>query len=481
MDELIRTFIADADDCLASMEQALLLLESDPHDSELLNEVFRAVHTIKGNASCFNFTELTAFTHELEELLDRARSGETELVQSHFTQFLAAVDTIREMVDAAVGRRPSKATLTLRVGITKIDRLLDLTGELAIARGHVQQAVDESGANEKVLDALRELDRLAFELQEGVMNLRMVPVGPALRDFHRIVRDLGSAKGKRVDFTIDGEDVEIDLTVIELLKDPFTHMVRNAIDHGLETPEVREACGKSAAGQIRVTASHAAGGVVIKIGDDGAGIDESKLAERARQLGLEPDLNLIFEPGFSTAENVTDLSGRGVGMDVVRRNVESLGGTIAIDTTQGLGTTFTIRLPLTVAVISGFGVGVGDETYILPIDVIGECVELPAGTGSDDTTVINLRGEPLPCVRVRSLFAIEHGTPERESVVVVQHESMRAGIVVDKLLGSAQSVMKPMARMFRDVPGIAGSSILGNGRVALILDVPQILERVRRQ
>lgn len=517
--QLIDAFVAETDDLLDEVEQLLLRLEQTPEDDQLLQEIFRGVHTLKGNAACLQYDDLTQFAHVVEELLDGMREGRIDANAAGVSQLLEAVDALRDIAVRSVNgngtltetqealvlhlaawvgsagavnpveasaqqtTRVVRSARTLRVGIEKLDRMLDLAGEIATVRGNVRQLVEETGADEKTLDAVRELDRLSFDLQQAIMNVRLVPVGPSLRHFHRIVRDLAATQGKRAMLVLEGEDVEVDTTVIELLKDPITHMIRNAIDHGLEKPEARLARGKNAAGTIRITALHQSGGITFRLADDGAGLNETSIAERARTMGFDPDRlsrqelwHMTLRPGFTTAHEVTDLSGRGVGMDVVRRNVESLRGTLTIDSQPGSGTTINIRLPLTVAVIDGFAVGVGDETYVIPIDTIIECTEMPADAHGT-TGVIDLRGAPLPFLRIQSIFGLDAVAGDRENVVVVEHEHGRAGIVVDKLFGSSQVVMKPMGRFLRQVPGVAGSSILGNGRVALILDVQEIIRR----
>lgn len=521
--QLIDAFVAETDDALDEVEQLLLRLEQTPDDDALLQEIFRGIHTLKGNAGCLQYDDLTQFAHVMEELLDGMREGRIDANAAGVSQLLEAVDALRDIAvrsvngngaptqpqeelllllaawagsavasnqnagrDAGLLQRPSasRSARSLRVGVDKLDRMLDLAGEIATVRGNVRQLVEETSRDEKTLDAVRELDRLSFDLQEAIMNVRLVPVGPSLRHFHRVVRDLAASQGKRVMLVLEGEDVEVDTTVIEQLKDPITHMIRNAIDHGLEEPRMRVARGKNVAGTIRITALHQSGGITFRFSDDGAGLNETSIAERARVLGFDPERltrqelwNMTLRPGFSTAAEVTDLSGRGVGMDVVRRNVESLRGTLTIDSQPGAGTTIDIRLPLTVAVIDGFAVGVGDETYVIPIDTIVECTEMPENPERLSSGVIDLRGTPLPFLRIQSIFGLDAGADERENVVVVEHEHGRAGIVVDKLFGSSQVVMKPMGRFLRQVPGVAGSSILGNGRVALILDVQEIIRR----
>jgi two-component system chemotaxis sensor kinase CheA len=514
--QLTDAFIGETEEILDQVEQSLLRLEQTPENDELLHDIFRGVHTLKGNAACLQFDDLTQAAHIIEELLDGMREGRVEANVARISQLLEAADVLRDVAVRSINgngaltdvqnaillrlaggtittdayaqqiARSSRSARTLRVGIEKLDRMLDLAGEIATVRGNVRQLAEDS-ADEKLLDTVRELDRLSFDLQEAIMNVRLVPVGPSLRHFHRVVRDLAASQGKRAMLVLEGEDVEVDTTVIEQLKDPITHMIRNAVDHGFESTDVRLARGKSAVGTIRITALHQSGGMVFRINDDGGGLNEADIAERTRALGIDPERlsrqelwSMTLRPGFSTASEVSDISGRGVGMDIVRRNVESLRGTLSIDSQPGTGTTIDIRLPLTVAVIDGFAVGVCDETYVIPIDTIVECTEMTAPDERDDERevgVINLRGEPLPFVRLRSIFGFEAADTARENVVVVEHQHGRAGIVVDRLFGSSQVVMKPMVRFLNQVPGVAGSSILGNGRVALILDVQEIIRR----
>ncbi|HXH62578.1 MAG TPA: chemotaxis protein CheA, partial [Gemmatimonadales bacterium] len=370
----------------------------------------------------------------------------------------------------------------------KLDRMLNLTGEIAIARGRVAQQLSAlpSEIGQEILEAHREADRLQLELQEQVMKARMVPVGPVFRQYARTVRDLARAHGKSVSLVIEGDDVELDTRVVERLRDPLTHMIRNTIDHGIESPELRAALGKAVEGRLTLRAAHDGGLIVIEVRDDGAGFNRERIAERARALGLATDperlsdaelLPFVFAPGFSTAEVVTDLSGRGVGMDVVRRNIESLRGTIAITNAPGEGAVISIRLPLTLAIIDGFGVGVGDETYVVPLDAVLECLSLPRDThrDGDGHGVLNLRGDPLPFLRLRDRFTVAGDAPAREHVLVVQHAGGRAGIAVDTLFGERQAVIKSLGTVLDGLSGVSGSTILGDGKVALILDVPALL------
>jgi two-component system chemotaxis sensor kinase CheA len=347
-----------------------------------------------------------------------------------------------------------------------------------------------------LLEMHREAERLYMDLQSEVMGIRMVPVGPLFRQFVRSVRDLARNHGKLARLEVVGGDVEMDTTVLEQLKDPLMHLLRNAVDHGLETPAVRESQGKNACGVIRLTAAHSGGNIVVTLKDDGAGFDRAAILAKAKRLGLlsgkwsgrlsgddeiqDQELySLVFQAGFTTADSVTDLSGRGVGLDVVRRNIDILRGTVEISSTAGKGTTITIRLPLTLAIIEGFSVKVGSETFVVPLEHVIECTELPAEQrNSESSGILNLRGTALPYVRLRRAFGLSGDPAKKENIVVVKVNDFHAGIAVDELLGGMQTVVKPLGRAFRGVPGIAGSTVLGDGRVGLIIDVPSLLRGV---
>lgn len=535
---LLQTFLAESGENLAAMEEALVVLEVKPDDTETLEEIFRAVHTLKGNAAALGFSGLSEFAHAVEDLLEQVRRQALSLTGEPIDHLLHAIDVLRELVPAAAdgndglddtqratierlreisrvaparsGKRTKAPAIghpaaapkrslggtswtdrlrTLRVGIDKLDRMLTLTGEIAIARGRIGSLVacEELPDLDAIRQAYWEADRLHMELQELVMQVRMVPLGPTFRQHIRTVRDLAAAGGKQARLVIEGADVEVDTTVIEQIRDPLTHIVRNAVDHGIESPDHRTARGKDPTGRVTLRSYHEAGNVVIQIEDDGAGLNREQIAVRGQSLGLVADLErlsdkelyqLILEPGFSTAGSVTELSGRGVGMDVVRRNVEALRGSVNIETRDGQGTTITIRLPLTLAIIDGFAVGVGAETYVLPLDVVMECLDMPSEVERKPETygVINLRQKPLPYVRLRHLFDAPRANGQRERLVVVQCGESRAGLVVEVLYGTAQAVIKPLGKVFSNLSVIAGSTILGNGRVALILDVPALLQ-----
>jgi two-component system chemotaxis sensor kinase CheA len=380
------------------------------------------------------------------------------------------------VVEAALSKQRRTAdtrasdTQTIRIDAGRLDRLIDLVGELVIAQAGIS-------VTEQLSEAQGEVTRLIDEVRHSALALRMVPIGMTLRRFERVVRDVCVDLGKEVHLTITGGDAEMDKALVERISDPLTHLVRNSLDHGIESPGDRVAAGKPAQGELRLNAYHDAGNIVIEVSDDGKGLDRDRILAKAVDRGLVPAgatlsdhevYDLIFEPGFSTAETVSNLSGRGVGMDVVRRNVAALRGSIEVESVRGQGATIRIRLPLTLAIIDGFLVGVGGSSFIVPLDRVTECVEFPADDRERDH--MNLRGEVLPFIRLGQLFGLDGGA-RRQSVVVVEQSGQRTGLVVDALLGEFQTVIKPLGPLFSSLKCVSGSTILGNGDVALILDV----------
>ncbi|HJV89196.1 MAG TPA: chemotaxis protein CheA [Holophagaceae bacterium] len=374
----------------------------------------------------------------------------------------------------------------IKVQADKLDRLVDLVGELVIAgaSAHVQAAASKDAG---LVESTAIVNKLVEEIRDNALSLRMVQIGETFNRFRRVVRDVSREMGKAIELEIHGGDTELDKSIVEKLSDPLMHIVRNAIDHGIEPLEVRRARGKTDTGSLSLSAIHDSGSIVIEISDDGGGLNRERILAKAVEKGLVKEgetladaevWQLIFEPGFSTAAAVTDISGRGVGMDVVRRNIDDLRGSIDIESYEGAGTTFRIRLPLTLAIIDGFRVGVGAGSYVLPLDLVQECVDLGPFLESAENHLVNLRGEVLPFLRLREVFSIQGPVPSREQVVVVQYGENRAGIVVDRLLGEFQTVIKPLGELFRQTKGIGGSTILGSGEVALILDVPQLVQLV---
>jgi two-component system chemotaxis sensor kinase CheA len=476
------------------------------------------------------FTELAAYAHSVEDALDLMRQGTLDVTPERITLLLQIVDAVRGMLaaanrgsatqiramdtalierlagglvtpldapggegeasgtrDADLGGQQLARSRSLRVDMRKLDALLSLSGEIAVARGRLIRADaqrDLSGT------AAEEMERLLADLHEQVMEMRLVPLGPTFRQHTRTVRDIASVQGKLVQLVIEGAEVEVDASIVEQLRDPLTHLVRNAVDHGVELASARRDAGKDPCATVVLNARHERGVVVVEVRDDGQGLRRDRILAKARERGLVSDAEhlsdsqvfaLAMLPGFSTAERITEVSGRGVGMDIVKRNVEAVRGTIEIASTQGVGTTIRLRVPLTVAIIDGFVVGVGDERYVLPLDAVTECLTLPAADAGSANGVLSLRGDALPYARLRHLLGLAEVAPgARESVVVVQSAGRRAGIVVDHLYGETQAVLKPLAAMFAGAPGISGTTIMGDGRVSLILDVGELLDQARQ-
>ncbi|QIK36974.1 chemotaxis protein CheA [Caldichromatium japonicum] len=397
----------------------------------------------------------------------------------------AAVVEQAAQVQAAARNRVQEEARFIRVDAQRLGHLIDLIGELVTSSAAIRVLAKRAGieALDEVVDGV---DYLVSEIRDQALQLRMVPIGDTFSRFKRVVRDAAQELGKQIELVINGAETELDKTVVEKMVDPLTHLVRNAIDHGIEPPEVRLSKGKPAQGTIVLNAYHDSGHIVIEIADDGAGLDAAKIRAKAEALGLvRPDesltreeaLRLIFAPGLSTKEQATNLSGRGVGMDVVKRNIEALRGTIELESEPGQGTRFTISLPLTLAIIDGFMVGAGGGQYVIPLAQVVECVELDLDQGSGEHGYyINLRGEVLPFIRLTELFGAEPTAAhrQRESLVVVRFGHHKIGLVVDALHGELQAVIKPLGRIFERLTGIAGATILGTGEVALILDVSEL-------
>lgn len=375
----------------------------------------------------------------------------------------------------------------IRVQADRLDEVINLLGELVTASAGASLLARQTRQG-TLIEANEQIAQLVEEIRNGTLQLRMVPIGETFSRFRRVVRDTAAELGKDVQLDIVGGETELDKSMVERIADPLMHLVRNALDHGLETPEDRKASGKNAQGRLTLSACHESGSVLIRIEDDGRGIQRDKVLARAWERGLveqgvrpaDADIDrLIFEPGFSTAEKVTNLSGRGVGMDVVRRNIEALRGTVALSSDPGAGSRMEIRLPLTLAIIDGFLVGVGKSKFIFPLDAVVEVIENRVGGSDADArgrSLVELREHVLPVVCLRSLYQLEAPPPERTSAVVIHANGRRFGVLVDQLLGQHQTVIKPLGRMFRSLRGMSGSSILGNGEVALIFDVNSLGE-----
>jgi len=405
----------------------------------------------------------------------------------------------QEVVDAAIKKqsdlkkKKTNAQQTIRVNALKLENLVNLVGELVIGSANSELNARRL-ADASLNEAMENLLRLVEEVRDNALGLRMVQIGETFNRYKRVVREVSRDLGKDIDLIINGAETELDKTLIEKIGDPLMHLVRNAIDHGIESPEKRKASGKLAKGTVNLDAFHDSGSIVIQIKDDGGGLSKERIINKALAKGLiqenqqlsDPEIyRLIFEAGFSTAEKVSNLSGRGVGMDVVRRNIEALRGHVEIDSEEGHGTTISIRLPLTLAIIDGFQVRVGDAQYIVPLDMVDECIELNDTLRGQDENAnyVNLRGEILPFMYLSDVFgsANEIDKNQRDNIIVVQFAGKKAGFVVDELLGEHQTVIKPLGKVFQHLKGISGATILGSGEVAMIIDIPEMVKRVEDQ
>lgn len=554
--ELVLDFVAEGLDYLDQAEEALLALESDPSDMEAVNVTFRAFHTIKGVSAFLDLSQVSGIAHEAETLLAQVRDGSIRFTESAADLFLRSADVlrgllvgIREIVgggnaDAPEGlasltraladprlaekvannqplgisRGPalvddeaegddgsaearkdvgnassSQGEDSVRIRTERLDQLVDLVGELVVSHSMISQDPDVVMNRGTLQKKVGQSQKIIRELQDLSTSLRMVPLKPAFHKISRVVRDVSKKSGKNVVLVSTGEETELDRSMVAVVTDPLVHMVRNAIDHGLESPEQRVAAGKPKQGQLKLTARQAGGNVVVEIEDDGRGLNREKILAKAVDRGLvDPErvlsdqevFALIFQPGFSTAEQVTDISGRGVGMDVVRRAVESLRGRIEIHSEIGVGTRFSIFLPLTLAITDGMLVRVGTERYIVPtvkIQISLRPTREDIWSVSKRGEMVMLHGSLVPIARLHRLFDIEGAAedPTEALLVVVGEGSRRTGLLVDELLGQQQFVVKPLTGQVANTQGIAGGAILGDGGVGLILDPEEVIDMAR--
>ncbi|MGJ8620994.1 MAG: chemotaxis protein CheA [Methylophilaceae bacterium] len=385
----------------------------------------------------------------------------------------------------------STETTSIRVGVEKVDQLINLVGELVITQAMIDQRVSEMDPvqNEALINSVTQLTRNTRDLQESVMSIRMMPMDFVFSRFPRMVRDLANKLNKKVDFVTEGATTELDKGLIERIVDPLTHLVRNSVDHGVESPESRKAAGKSETGKLTLSAAHKGGSIVIEVTDDGAGLNRDKLLAKAKSNGLDVSesmtdtevFGLIFAPGFSTAEQVTDVSGRGVGMDVVKRNIAAMGGSIEIRSALGYGTTISIALPLTLAILDGMSVSLGESLYVLPLNLIVETMQPKMEdikTVTSEGLMVHVRGEYLPIIPLYALFNQETEImhPTEGVLVIIEAEGKKAALFVDALVGQQQVVIKSLETNFRRIQGISGATIMGDGSVALIIDVPTVIK-----
>lgn len=511
-EELLRDFVARAGEHLEAADEALLVLEREPSDPESMNAVFRAFHTIKGMAGFLALTDIEHLAHDAESVLDGPRKGAAPLDAEGFEVVFGAVDAMKRLVAAVLAApaasaagadgtgmpasdRPARRSArgAVRVDEERLDRLLDTIGELVIAEAMFSEAARSDDVFRPLAQQLVRVDKITRELQEMATSLRMVPLRSTFVRMARLVRDTAHKAGKAVDFVTTGEDTELDKLVVDRIGDPLIHILRNAVDHGVETPAERRASGKPETGRVELRAYHAGGGIHIEVTDDGAGFDEAALVAAAQRAGLLDEaevpagreaLELAFAPGLSTARTVTDVSGRGVGMDVVRRTVEGLRGQVEIASRPGRGVTVSIRLPLTLAIIDGIVVRVGSERYIIPTLSIERSVrpareQLSSIVGRGE--VVNIDDRLIPLVHLHRLFAVEdaEADPTRGIVVIVGQNGDRAGLVACEILGQQQIVIKTLGEAVSDTPGIAGGAIMPDGRVGLIVDVGGLVKLAR--
>jgi len=454
----------------SQISEYVRLIESAPDEASRIGELLVRCGTLTE-------TELNAALN-LQSSTEPAQKIGTILVEQNTVHPVVVEAALAKQKQ--VRESQSKENQTIRVDADKLDQLINLVGELIIVGSGVNLIAQQS-VNSELLERTSKLNSLVEDIRDSALQLRMVKIGATFKRFQRVVHDVSRELGKDIELVIEGEDTELDKTVVEQIGDPLMHLVRNALDHGIAPPDVRIARGKQAKGMLKLNAYHDSGHIVITVSDDGGGLKRDKILAKAIEKGLvdpnqmltdEEVYGLIFEPGFSTADQVSNLSGRGVGMDVVKRNITALRGSVGISSEEGVGTTVSVRLPLTLAIIDGFLVEIGNSVFAIPLDMIEECIAYSAEPGHDYT---NLRGQVLPFVRLRELFEVEGEPARRENIVVLKHGELKAGLVVDTLLGEFQTVIKPLSKLFNHVKCISGSTILGSGDVALILDVPALV------
>ena len=541
--ELLTEFHAEAIDHLSMIESSLLILDEEPEDRDALNQIFRSFHTIKGVSGFLHLTPMHTLTHEVESLLDLARTGQLRLTPVIITAILQSRDAVQTMVGQITvaleqGRLPDVivpvgpiirtvkslalnplqapavsvapamektpepmpsapppvearagtgggSSSTVRINTEKLDAMMNVVGELVIVQSQISESArEQADPNSPLARNISQLRRITKELQLNAMSLRLMPIKPTFQKMERLARDLSRDFGKKVVFHTEGEDTEVDRTVVEEISDPLVHMVRNSLDHGLEATDGRLAAGKPEHGSLSLKAYNQGSSIIIELIDDGRGIDPDRIHRKALEKGLVKDgdslthdeiLQLIFAPGFSTAEKVTAVSGRGVGMDVVKRNIEKLRGKVEIITELGKGTTFRIRLPLTTAIIDGLVVRVGGDRFILPSNSVQmalrpnkEGITTVHGHGE----VFDHRGRIVPIRRLHRQFRISGAVeqPEAGILVIMETNDRVTALLVDELVGKQEVVVKNLGSYLSNLPGIAGGAILGDGNIALILD-----------
>ena len=536
--EILREFHSEAQEILAGLEEDMVRLEREPGNRELVNRIFRAMHTLKGNSAFLGFTKMTSVTHEAENVLNKIRNGSLVLTGTVMDALLASVDVVKALlreiiagedhsveVDRAVallqgapnadgnGEPEADAPLTaessdreladlkeatmIRVEVQRLDHLMNLIGELVIGRNRLHKVRTDfehmHGEDSLVVDLTQvsgQISLVSSELQEAVMKARMVPIRNVFNRFPRLVRDLSREREKAVDLVVNGHETELDRSLIEKVWDPLVHLIRNAIDHGLESPAERAAAGKPERGQIILTARQEGSHIVISVEDDGRGIDPARVLAKARRFGLvgedetlseQETLNLIFSPGFSTKDEVTDVSGRGVGLDVVKTNLKRLNGLIDVTTVKGVGTRFTLKIPLTLAIVQALLIQVKDEVAAIPLALVVETVRLhPDEVHTiNGRPVLRIRDHVLPLLWLHDLFSAPRPAERRFNAIIVGLAEERVALGVDALLGQQEVVVKSVGSYLGEIRGIAGATILGDGRVVVILDVAALIDEAK--
>ncbi len=608
MAEIVESFIVETQEIFEQLDQDLIQLEATPDDLELINRIFRAVHTVKGTAGFLSFEQMSTLAHRFEDVLNKMRKGQLAFEPWMLDTMLDAFDLMKVLLqqvidkqlqdidmsdilsrleaiasgagegqagaaeqaqpaesaptsedatgtsadtasepekteaagtdapveqpqesapvnpqatepqpaetntrasEPAASKKPQRKTpskigkivdSTIRVDVERLDNLMNLVGELVLGRNRLAQIVGNirlagglDSEHQELVDTTTQIDFITAELQNAVMKTRMVQIGRIFNKFPRLIRDLSREFNKEIELVTEGEETELDKSVIEEISDPLVHLIRNAVDHGIETPEEREKLGKPRKGKVVLRAGHEGNHIVIEIEDDGRGIDPEKIKakavekgiitpEEAREMSVNEAYNLIFMPGFSTAQKLTSVSGRGVGMDVVKTNITKLNGMIAVQSEVGKGTRFILKLPLTLAIIQGLLVRVAEEIFAVPLSSVIEVVR----TTREDVNsikgeeVIRLRDSVLPLIHIKDVYGVPGETrTDRFYTVVVGIGNRRYGLIVDDMLGQKEIVIKPLGAYLEDTPGIAGSTILGDGRVIMILDIGEMLKLVR--
>jgi two-component system, chemotaxis family, sensor kinase CheA len=500
--EMAGLFVSEAREHLANIEAIVLRIEHAPGDKSLVDAAYRSFHTIKGNAYTIGAKAVGELAHGIESLLDPIRSEKKRLAPRDVDAMFEALDGLKEMIDGlsrglqtpgiAPGDHPlADESSTIKVDTSRLDTLVDMVGELMILQAMIRENCPElTAAEHPAARQFASAERLLSELQRVSLSLRMVPLRRTFRRVSRAVRDVSHACGKPVDLTLLGETTELDRHVIEQIVDPLLHLVRNAVDHGIEDAGTRERCGKPARAQMAVRASQREAHVCLEISDDGRGLDAARIYAKAVSLGLVQDgdtlplpqvHDLIFEPGFSTADEVTDLSGRGVGLDVVRQNVQALGGRVEVRTSPGQGTTFVLKVPLTMAILKGVVVSVGADRFVLPAHSLREAVrpvECEVHRGPDGRSFVSLRGMTMPFVELAGLLG-GHSSAERGDgvVLVLEVDGRRAALRADAVFGVQEFVVKPLKTLDR-MCGFSGGTVLGDGSISLICDAAGLFDLI---